>query len=312
MSYKLMVARFPGQNQEHPRSSGYLMKLWPWLEKQADISNVIPFCLSDTPITMSRNQCVKLALSLGVDYILMIDSDMHPDLYPHAPEFFPEAWKFMMDRRAKETKYRIETERKMRAKYANTLGEKEHNLSGRFTDIELRGTYPPATIAAPYCGPPPQECVYVFHWRANESQTADPAYQLHMIDRNDAARREGIEEVAALPTGLILYDARVFRNLPKPWFDYEWADEEKSQKATTEDVYQTRNASLAHMPQFIHWSCWAGHIKLKTVGKPLPITTDMVRKDFEEAVLRGHRSDEKLVYQGAGEVIDEKDTENRI
>lgn len=303
MSYKLMVARFPGQNQEHPRSSGYLMKLWAWLEKQADISNVIPFCLSDTPITMSRNRCVKLALGMGVDYILMIDSDMHPDLYPSAPEFFPEAWKFMMSRRKQEAAYEREERKALEAKYSNAQ---------ELLDARLASVFPPATIAAPYCGPPPQECVYVFHWRTQESLTADPAYQLHMIDRNDAARREGIEEVAALPTGLILYDARVFRNLPKPWFDYEWADDEKSQKATTEDVYQTRNASLAHMPQFIHWSCWAGHIKLKTVGKPLPITTDMVRKDFEEAVLRGHRSDEKLIYQGAGEVIDEKDTENRI
>jgi hypothetical protein len=265
---RLMIARFPGNNQEHPASSGWVMDLCGRLAREGEV-DVVPFRRSDTPITMVRNLAVKQALDQECDYILMIDADMHPDLEVGrslwARPFWDVAWPFLRNRRLRE----------------------------QAVGVPL----PPATIAAPYCGPPPHENVYVMEWRTFESDTPNPSFALGQVDREDAARRSGIQEVAALPTGLILYDARVFAALPPPWFDYEWADPPfNTAKATTEDIFQTRNASLLKMPQYIAWDCWAGHIKLKTVGRPKPLTADVVSDQIAASVRAGHVSTERTFY----------------
>jgi hypothetical protein len=265
--FTVLVARFPGNNQEHPDSSGWVMETHLWLASDPRVGRVIPWRLSDTPITMTRNKCIKDALALKADYVLMIDSDMSPDL-PGQKPFWDTAWAFLLDRRDRED-----------------AGE----------------SLPPATIAAPYCGPPPQEGCYVFQWKCNQSDCPDlhsQDFRLEMFEREAAAVRTGIERVAALPTGLILYDLRVFAKLPKPWFAYEWKDEEQSQKASTEDVFQTRNASLVGCPQYVAWDCWAGHMKLKRVGKPTVLTDDAVGDVLRAAIQLGHKSGEKLRLVG--------------
>lgn len=262
--YSLMVARFPGNNQEHPRSSGYLIDLQEKLLTDDRISAIVPFCKSDTPITMVRNEACRRALDMGVDYILMVDSDMEPDCEPGAPPFWDVAWDFMMARREAEEASHLSAKKKF-------------------------AKFPPATIAAPYCGPPPRELVYVFKWAQDSTGEANLEFSPQMYDRDHAAMLSGISEVAALPTGLILYDARVFRYLPRPWFKYEFTDEYETRKATTEDVFQTRNASLMGMPQFCAWDCWAGHIKLKTVRKPAPLLVGTLRREFAEGVVRAAR-----------------------
>jgi hypothetical protein len=274
--FSVMIARFPGNQQEHPDSSGYVINLAFTLPNDSRISKVVPFKLSDTPITMSRNRCVKNALDRGIDYLLMLDSDMSPDTEMGAQSFWDVAWNFMMDRRTRE---------------ANEIEAAKVGDSGGVFLEHAQSLFPPATIAAPYCGPPPHECVYVFRWAGKASGDADQSFKLEMFDRDDAARKSGIEEVAALPTGLILYDMRVFRKLPAPWFRYEWTDGYETEKASTEDVYQTRNASLMGMPQYCAWDCWAGHVKTKIVCKPRPLTCQSMRKEFRDAVLRHDRKE---------------------
>jgi hypothetical protein len=281
--FSVMMARFPGNAQEHPRSAGYYITLYHKLMSDPRISRVLPFTISDTPITMTRNFTVKVALAKGADYILMLDSDMDPDVAcnpddeqhydPTAVPFWDVAWEFMMERRARED-----------------------HIAGRISPEAGIAEYPPATIAAPYCGPPPEENVYVADWQEGEAGTPCAPWTLAGISRGDAARRVGIHPVAALPTGLILYDARVFQLIPKPWYDYEWADEERTRKATTEDYYQTRNASMAGLPQLCAFSSWAGHIKQKTVGKPRIIYPDQVADRIVEAVESGRKSDVRLAY----------------
>lgn len=272
-SYSLQVARFPALNQEHPDSAGYVIGLQEQLHNDDRVGSIIPWRLADTPITMSRNRCVKHALRDNVDYLLMIDSDMSPDCEAGAPPFWTTAWEFMMARRELENTRLKE----MEGRYENAY---EVNLT----------IVPPATIAAPYGGPPPTESCYVFRWEERSTGDLDPNFKLAMIDRDDAARRTGIEEVAALPTGLILYDMRVFKKLPPPWFRYEWADVEETEKASTEDVYQTRNASLMGMPQFCAWDCWAAHIKTKYVVKPKPLTIKAMQGKLADSLLRGREA----------------------
>jgi hypothetical protein len=91
---------------------------------------------------------------------------------------------------------------------------------------------------------------------------------MQMVSRQAAGSKHGIELVAALPTGLILYDLRVFGLLPPPWFSYEYTDEYQSVKTSPEDVHQTRRAGLLGMPQCCNWDAWAGHVKLGTIERP--------------------------------------------
>jgi hypothetical protein len=288
--YSLAVLRFPGNNAEHPASSGWVIAhMEKWLNDPR-ISRVIPLRRSDTPITMVRNLLVKEALDKGADYILMIDSDMQPDCEPDGKPFWDTSWEFMMERRAKEEAW----------------------LKDR-VGVDVEGDcfkrFPPATIAAPYCGPAPNECVYVMRWKRPEGNVADARpFELTMYDRDHAASFSGIFEVAALPTGLILYDARTFKHLPPPWFDYEWADPPyNTTKASTEDIFQTRNASLIGMKQFCNWDAWAGHVKPKVVRKPRPVTIEDVPDAMADAIRRGARGDRRVVVMRSQEDLPDRE-----
>ena len=288
--YKVMLSRFPGGASEHPESSDYYIKLYEKLKHSESISEVSLFKISDTPITMGRNRAVRKALEQGVDYLLMMDSDLHPDLYlgldPNAKPFWDSAWDFMMKRRAYEDLLRYNNaDFDAYSKEEDDWLHEEHHKDAGF-----------CTIAAPYCGPPPLENVYVFLWRKWQNDHPNPDFSLQMYEREEAARFGGISEVAALPTGLILYDTRIFKRLPPPWFDYEYTDEFETEKATTEDVYQTRNQSMLKMPCYCNWDAWAGHIKSKTVGRPLVISADDVHASLVNYVQLNRKRGEKLMF----------------
>lgn len=211
--------------------------------KDERVGNIRVWNLSDTPITMTRNQAVLQAREFGLDVLVMVDSDMKPDEragHPDAKPWFPTSFDFLV----------------------------KHYHKG------------PCVIGAPYCGPPPVENVYVFRWQNMQSENANPDFQLEMYDRHTAVKMAGIQECAALPTGLIMYDMRAFEitepktDADKPWFYYEWRDRFAAAKASTEDVTQTRDLSLAgtqklgYNPVYCNWDAWAGHWKPKCVGKP--------------------------------------------
>jgi hypothetical protein len=283
-SYSLAVLRFPGMNQEHPASSGWVIEhMRKWLTDPR-ISRVFHLRKSDTPITMVRNLLVQKALEENADYILMIDADMQPDVEPDGKPFWDTAWEFMMERR----------EREEMARGMMPISEEDF--------FRLN---PPATIAAPYCGPPADELPYVARWLQKEGNAAQHPrpYTLQLYDRDHASEFSGIFEVAALPTGLILYDARVFKRLPRPWFEYEWTDESRSQKGSTEDIFQTRNASLLGMPQFCAWDCWAGHIKTKVVRKPRSLNAVDVPNVLADAIRKGGRGGYKFTIMGSPEDV---------
>jgi hypothetical protein len=276
--FKVAVCRFPGFNQEHPDSSGWVISTVLKMSKDPAIGEIIPLRYADTPITMTRNRAVKDAREHGADYILMIDADMSPDCEPNGEPFWDTAWSFLLRRREMEDDIR----------FGMTQGECNEALRSLM----------PATIGAPYCGAAPNEGVFIMQWKTRETDTPNANFRLDQFDREAAAQRSGIEEVAALPTGLILYDARVFDGIPRPWFDYEWADPPyNTRKASTEDIYQTRNASLLGYPQFVAWDCWAGHQKLKKVRKPQILTPDLIADRLADAMKAGRlRSDESLRF----------------
>jgi hypothetical protein len=254
-SWQVMVARFPYGGSEDHRLCSWLIATVGKMKQDRRISAVHHIEINDTPITMSRNRAVKAAQTAGADYLLMVDSDMSPDLpLPGSKPFWDTSWDFVLE-------------------------------YGR-----------PCVVAAPYCGPPPCENVYVFRWANTESDSANPNFSLEQFPREEAAKMLGIQEVAALPTGILLLDLRALQAISPPYFDYEYKDPPfNTEKSTTEDVYFTRNLSLAGVPQFCNWDAWAGHVKSKVVGKPTPLTVDVVRDDLAKAILAGHHSRERIL-----------------
>lgn len=226
---------------------------------------------NDTPITMTRNQAVVWARKMNIDVLIMVDSDMTPDVElgkdARAKPFFETAFHFIH----------------------------EHWSDG------------PHVVCAPYCGPPPDSLVYCFQWKSGY-ESEDAGFALEMIQREVAAMHTGIGPIAAAPTGLIAFDVRAFE-LTDPvkvggpgWFYYEWTDEYRSEKASTEDVTATRDMSLAAMVTenrnilFAAWDCWAGHNKNVCVGKPRVIYANHIAEKFRAAVLNDLPQEERILY----------------
>lgn len=261
-----------GFQSEHPDVGRYIARLGIDSRDDDRIGRFKVKEFADTPITMCRNRAVKEALKGGFDCLLMIDSDMKPDCElgqdPTAKPFFASSFDYLY----------------------------EHFDKG------------PVCIAAPYCGPPPYSNVYVFHWAngSNPDQTLNIDAKIEAFSRYQAERMTGIVPCAALPTGLILFDTRLFTVVPpKPkqgWFYYEWMDVEASEKASTEDVTATRDMAyhgqlkLGYNPVLCNFDSWAGHHKPLCVRKPRSIAIDHVNEQYAEAVRRNQRSDERIQH----------------
>jgi hypothetical protein len=242
-----------GISSEVPDVREWMCPLVSDLARDPRVADLKIWNLADTPITMTRNRSVLMAREYGVDVLVMIDSDMKPDVAGDK-KFFPSSFDFLVD----------------------------HYHKG------------PVVIGAPYCGPPPVENVYVFRWQNHQSDSANPDFQLEMYDRHTAVKMAGIQECAALPTGLIMYDMRAFELTEpktaddKPWFYYEWSDKYAAHKASTEDVTMTRDLSLVgtqklgYNPVFCNWDAWAGHWKPKCVGKPVAIAAKDVSQKLKD------------------------------
>jgi hypothetical protein len=260
-----------GISSETPDIREWQVPLVCELSRDDRVGSIRIFNISDTPITMSRNDAILRAREMKLDFLVMVDSDMKPDMYvgedPDARPFIQSSLDFLIDRYDQG----------------------------------------PAVVGAPYCGPPPAECVYVFEWRNMQSNNANPDFQLKMYERSQAAKMSGIQECAALPTGLIMFDMRVFDLIEpadetqKPFAYYEWVDKYASKKASTEDVTMTRDLSLVgtqklgYNPVFCNWDAWAGHWKPKCVGKPQFIEAKAVSEKLKESWAAGYDPTVKLV-----------------
>lgn len=261
MKVSLGIARFPWHGAEHPDVTDWLLRTAIKVKQDPRISEVHQFRKDDTPITMSRNKAVEHAKRVGVDYLLMIDSDMSPDLpEPGAKPFWDSSFDFVL----------------------------QHN-----GPCCIAAPYcGPPPLSNVY--------VFRWSNWQNPDVQPNPDMRLEQYSREEAAQRAGIERVGALPTGLILIDMRAFERLKPPYFYYEWNDGTQSEKASTEDVTFTRDLNLLGVPQYVNWDAWAGHWKLLRVDKPRVIYTDHVQQKYREAVLADIRSNERLRMIGDG------------
>lgn len=267
------------------------------LEMRGDprISQIFSRTIADTPITMVRNRFVRMAKEAGAHLLLMVDSDQNPNLWKQIGG--KPFWKTAFD-----------------AIY-------DHYGKG------------PLVVGAPYCGTPNAgENCYVFYWDDNGSHGEETGMRLEMYPRQLAAQMSGVQECAALPTGMILYDMRAF-DLIEPvsltpdqvldqfregkltqsqtlaalaggYFHYEWKDTHADEKSSTEDVQNTRDISLAgihklgYNPVRCAWDCWVGHWKPWCVGKPQMYGAAQVAASLRVAVESGYDPAAKVVDLG--------------
>ena len=275
-----------GVSSEHPSIRKWFARTLMAVKRDERIANIHTEDYADTPITMTRNRAVCQARNVGADVLVMIDSDQWPDLYlpsggiddlygvqksAEAKPFFESSFDFLYSRR----------------------------IEGK-----------PVVVGAPYCGPPPNEVVYVFKWASRQSDHPNPDLALQMYTREEVVPMIGIHPCAALPTGCIMFDMKVFDVLPPPYFYYEYTDEFQQEKASTEDVTCTRDIALhgmhtwGHSPIHCNWSAWAGHMKPKCVGKPSLIHSNHVSRKYREAVLRDLPNDKKLIFVRNGKMVE--------
>lgn len=272
---KLMIARFPFGGFERADVTDFLVQTIGKIKSDGRISHVMPIRIDDTPITMGRNRILHEAQQAGADYLMMIDNDMKPDAYhPDNPN------RLDMDTSAQ------------------AFWDSSFDYLWRLREKDEVGV-----VAAPYCGPPPHENIYVFRWTDHETGRPEDDVtnmKLEQFTRYETLYLEGIQEVAALPTGLILMDMKALDLIDHPYTYYEWSDEKEMHKASTEDVTFTRDLSLAGVKMFCNWSAWAGHWKWKCVGRPTPITSRVLSQKFKRAVRREMNVDdgEELIQVG--------------
>ena len=260
-----------GYSAIHPSIKNWWAKTYHVMRADDRIGDIFTEDPCDTPVPMVRNKAVENARTCGADVLVMVDSDMWPDRRlgrdPSAKPFWDSSFDLLYER-------------------------------------WCRGDY--TVIGAPYCGPPPHESPYVFTYRNFRSAHPNPDLRLEMFSREEVVGRTGFEEVAALPTGLIMYDMRIFQVMDPPYFYYEYKDKFQSEKASTEDVTATRDVSLltqsrlGYNPCFCNWDAWAGHMKPLCVDKPQAICVEDVALKYHEAMRHGIKARERLTFVGEG------------
>lgn len=237
--WKMMLAGFPYGGHQRRELTPWAMSAALWADKQPDIDGTVLYKdFDDTPITMTRNLAVLTAINSGVDVLVMFDSDMSPDIDRETP-FLPRAFDFIKSRWEKS----------------------------------------PTIISAPYCTAGPHYNPIMGRWRTHKDGFQVKA---DLYTREEAENFTGIQECSLQGTGLMAIDMRIFTGfdldgesikLPPPWFYYEYTDQYNTQKASTEDMVFTRNATLLFGKYgltigYVDWDCWAYHVKTQFVGKP--------------------------------------------
>lgn len=254
--WKVMLARFPYGGTERTELVDWCASAALWAAKQPDIDGGMKFWhVNDTPITMGRNLAVKVAINTGADILVMVDSDMAPDIDKSHP-FLPHAFEFIKSRWHKSPTI-------ISAPYC-TSGPAHAPIMGRW-----RTEHDGFKIAT-------------------SLYTREEAAELSGI-QECSLQGTGLMAIdMRVFTGFDL-DGETIK-LPPPWFYYEYTDEYNTTKGSTEDMVFTRNVSLLFAKYgltvgYVDWDAWATHVKTEFIGKPFTVdilTVAPLHKEFKE------------------------------
>ncbi len=267
----ILIARLSYSGYERVEIANWLVQTALELDKHPRVANVLHKIVTGYPTPRVRNQILKICRERRLDFAVMIDDDMVPDVHSAGRACGYEYMPAMQD---------------------------QCNFFPAALDFALE--HPgPCVIAAPYCAGPPEERVLVSRFREKESDNPNGAagggVELTCFSREEAAEKSGIEMVSSLPTGLVMIDMRCLDILGPPWFSYEFQDHHETELASTEDTVFSRNLLYLDVPQYCAWQSWAAHLKVKAVGRPrkypaaaVPAQVrQAIRDDFERETRRG-------------------------
>jgi hypothetical protein len=240
--WRMMLACFPYGGTQRKEITPWAMQAAVWASKQKDIDGGLKYWdQNDTPITMCRNLAVKAALANDIDILIMLDSDMAPDIDKEHP-FLPSAFEFIK-RRWHEAPTIIS------APYC-TAGPDYLPVMGLWRNHKDR-----------------------FEIKS-DLYTREEAAQLSGVQPCSLQGTGLMALDMRVFSGFEVGGATVA--LPPPWFYYEYVDETNSAKASTEDMVFTRNVTLLFGKHgleigFVDWDAWAYHVKTQFVGKPYTV-----------------------------------------
>ena len=123
------------------------------------------------------------------------------------------------------------------------------------TALDCLVRHPGSVVGAPYCAHYPLRQVQVFH-------------QGRRVQHSEIPQLDGLREVDAIGTGLMLIDMAVLANIPPPVFEDEYRTPEQAQLSASQDVVFCRKVRQAGGKVFCLFDCWAGHQQTSIVDPP--------------------------------------------
>lgn len=119
-------------------------------------------------------------------------------------------------------------------------------------------------------------------WYQTGAEPIEGALEMHKYSAVEGAQKTGLEQVAAVGTGAIAIDTKVFRRLEKPWFAVEYLDTFEIGVGTGEDIYFTRNAAEEGVPVWVTWDHWARHRKTVVLDRPKGLHPTLIPSRYRE------------------------------
>lgn len=111
--------------------------------------------------------------------------------------------------------------------------------------------HPGCVYAAPYCGRPPEMPIHVFGVNRENKMVR--------LQRDQARQMRGWHQVAAVGTGLMLIDMKIFDRLQTPYFADVYHDETQSELKNSQDIWFAQQCSKAGVPIFVNFDTPAAH-----------------------------------------------------
>lgn len=231
---KILIARACSYGTEYHQVGTWLFVTGMQLAKDHRFESAWTHVDTRHRIHHARNFLSRWALDHGMDYVFMVDGDMHLDFrlpnpalpLDRQPDARPWAKPFL------------------------------------FSSLEFLMSNPGGVVGAPALQGPPEQKVNAF--------VHDPTVQgdvRRMTHADLKATEPGMLPVIAVGTGAMLIDVNVFRKVPEPWFE-DVEDDNKYEATHTQDCHFCIKCNRLNIPVYANLAAPARHLKVANIDPP--------------------------------------------
>jgi hypothetical protein len=239
-TWSVMLARFPGSGMERTEIVDWIAQAQVWGHANERIGKILNWqhISGALPVSAARNRSVRDAIDLGVDFLVMLDSDMAPDIgskpfLPTAFDFATERWQTVPTVIAAPYLMGAPESKPVVGRWASNNGGSNIFVSmyTREEAATMTGIQP-----APFLG------------------TGLTLFDVRVF----AGFTVGERTIKAAP----------------PWFEFEFEEPYHDKVVCGEDIHCTRNiagafAAYGLETNYCAWDCWSDHVKSVRQGKPI-------------------------------------------